>query len=281
MTSDLEGGEGNELDQAVQELTEYAHGFFPADAHDRANMALKLDHCLHVFREAGSILAREKVFPDQARVALWAALFHDIGRFPQYAGYATFDDRKSVDHGKMGVRVLKQQGFLRPLGPSLQKDVLVAVILHNRRFLPPGLPSRFAVPAKVVRDADKLDIFSVMLAHLRPGAPVNHVVTLGLRDDPSAYTSEIVAQIMQGCLADYGRMVWINDFRLLLCSWVYDLNFAAARRTVMERGVLDDLLSALPDTPDIRRAARKVRADLEAMAGDSDKLREKCATCCV
>ena len=257
--------EDADLERSLPALARYAGAFFPPDAQGRANMELKLEHCLRVFQEAEAIAAGEGLAEDPAKAALWAALFHDIGRFAQYARHATFDDRKSEDHARLGVRILKQHSFLDPLEPRLRKVVLAAVTLHNRRFLPPGLPDPFAVPAKVVRDADKLDIFAVILAHLRPGAPANHVVTLGLRDDPSAYTREVVAQVMRGRLADYAKMVWINDFRLLMCSWIYDLNFATSRNAVLERGILDELLAPLPDTEEIRQLAWKVRADLKAM----------------
>jgi putative nucleotidyltransferase with HDIG domain len=261
VTADADG-----LERAALCLTRFAHEFVPPDRQDQSNITLKLNHCLRVFREAEAIVAGERLDRETSQVALWAALFHDVGRFPQYARHGTFDDRKSEDHGRLGVRVLKERDFLHPLPPLQKKAVMAAVILHNRRFLPQGLPGRIALPARVVRDADKLDIFAVMLAHLRPGAPANHVVTLGLRDDPAAYTPAIILQIMQGRLADSAKMVWINDFRLLLCSWIYDLNFTASRRTVLERGFVEELLAPLPDTPDIRRVAQKIRTDIAIQA---------------
>lgn len=252
------------LESASAALKEFALSFLPPDEQGQANIFLKLDHCLRVFQEAQAIVQDEAMAADTARTALWAALFHDIGRFPQYARYATFDDRKSTNHARLGVRVLKREGLLQPLPLPRQKAVLAAVILHNRRFLPPGLPEGVAVPAKVVRDADKLDILAVMLEHLRPGAPRNKVVTLGLRDDPAAYTQAVIDQIMAGRLADYGDMIWFNDFRLLLCSWIYDFHFAASRNALRQRCFVEELLAELPDTREIRRAAAKIRMDLAA-----------------
>jgi hypothetical protein len=62
------------------------------------------------------------------------------------------------------------------------------------------------------------------------------------------YNEDLVQQILDGELGDYALMRTLNDFRLLLCSWVYDLNFPATRKAVLERGYLDELLSGLPDT---------------------------------
>ncbi len=263
------------MEAPVLALVDFAREHFPADAQDRANMALKLDHCLRVFQEAETITTREDLPPNATRRSLWAALFHDVGRFPQYAAHKTFDDRKSTDHGCLGVRTLKRRNLLESLDEQDRKAVQTAVVLHNKRFLPPGLPDWAAVPAKVVRDADKLDIFQVMLEHLRPGAKNNPVVTLGLHDEPGVCTDALVEQILAGKLGDYAKMRTLNDFRLLLCSWVYDLNFPASRQLVQERGylneLLEELLDELPDRPKIRRVRETVLWHLEMGVPPRDK----------
>jgi len=254
---------GSNLEASVLELVGFARNHFLADVQDRCNMALKLDHCLRVYQEAEAIVIEEGLQPWAAHVALRAALFHDVGRFPQYAAYKTFDDRKSVDHGRLGVRVLKRYGLLKAQDDWERKAICVAVMLHNKRFLPAGLPDWAAVPVRVVRDADKLDIFLVMLEHLRPGAPNNPVVTLGLRDEPDVCTNTLAEQVLAGKLGDYAEMRTLNDFRLLLCSWVYDLNFPATKQAIRQRGYIEELLADLPDTPQIRAVRSAVHSALE------------------
>ncbi len=65
-------------------------------------------------------------------------------------------------------------------------------------------------------------------------------------------------------LAEYNDMVWINDFKLLICSWIYDLNFPATRRAVLERGYLDAILSLLPDIPEFTALGERLKQDLAA-----------------
>jgi len=231
-------------------------------------MALKLDHSLRVFQEAQTLVKAENIPAPLARTALFGALFHDIGRFAQYMRYQTFNDRESVNHARLGVSTLKRLGFLDHLEGNVRKVVLSAVILHNRRFLPPHLPEQTAVPARLVRDADKLDIFMVMIRHLQPGAEVNPVVTLGLRDEPDRYSEDLLDQILAGELGDYNRMGTLNDFRLLLCSWVFDLNFATARQAMHQRGYLQTLLRDLPDTPRIRQFGQKIQQAANAPEPD-------------
>jgi hypothetical protein len=46
-------------------------------------------------------------------------------------------------------------------------------------------------------------------------------------------------------------MRYINDFKLLLISWVFDLNFPASRRAFLNRGYADELLRSLPERPEL------------------------------
>ena len=45
-----------------------------------------------------------------------------------------------------------------------------------------------------------------------------------------------------------------NDFKLLLISWAFDLNFKASFRMIRKQGYLQALAATLPDMPETRRA---------------------------
>ena len=63
-------------------------------------------------------------------------------------------------------------------------------------------------------------------------------------------------------MVNYQEMVWVNDFKLLLCSWIYDLNYRVSRRVVRERGYLEKLLGYLPQSPEFKRLGQQLREDL-------------------
>ncbi|MDY7000643.1 MAG: HD domain-containing protein [Thermodesulfobacteriota bacterium] len=242
----------------------HVESFHKGTPEDVANIDLKKDHSLRVLEEAQSITRSLDLAPGLAGLCHVAALFHDLGRFTQYAKYHTFNDKISEDHGRLGLKVLRQTGILKGLSPKERSLVQTAVLLHNRRFLPRGLRPDAALAVRVVRDADKLDIFPVLLTHFAPNAPLNLVVMLNLKPHETEYTPGILAQVMARGLAEYNDMVWINDFKLLICSWVYDLNFPATRRAVLERGYLDTTIGLLPDTPEFTALGERLKKDLSA-----------------
>jgi len=251
---------------APKGLTPYLNWFadFTAPYLDTGDsrVVLKRDHTLRVFDNALRITPNLALEPHLEFLTHLAALFHDVGRFPQYARFRSFDDRVAGNHGYAGVRLLRQSPVLAGLTGAARRTVLAAVGLHNRRDLPPKLPPEVDVAVRVVRDADKLDIFQVMLAHFAPGAPHDSVINLGLTPHTDRYTPAILARVQARRLADYSRMVWVNDFKLLLCSWIYDLNFPSSRRLLRQRGHLDRLLSYLPQTPEFTALGRQLQYDL-------------------
>lgn len=221
-----------------------------AEAPEHAdNMRLKRDHCLRVLDEARAITAAlgPHRAPDAGlvRTIHLAALYHDVGRFEQLRRYGTFDDSRSESHGALGVRAIRHCALLDAEPARAARVVRAVVALHNRRDVPAGLPSDVALALDVVRDADKLDILTVMLGQFRSGRE-NKVVTLGMEAAPDKYTSELLDDLWAGRPGRYEAMRYENDFRMLLLSWVFGMNFAASRRAFLERGHVRALVGMLP-----------------------------------
>lgn len=241
----------------------YVQGFFRGGPSFDEHIALKRDHTWRVLQEAERITASLDIAQRLARLIELSALVHDIGRFPQLRDFGTFDDSRSVNHGLLGFRTLRREGLLESLDPAARKLVLQTVLWHNRPSLPSGIPPDLDCALKAVRDADKLDIYRVVISHLQAPGPKDETVTLGLRDDPEAYNPAIVERVMAGRGVRYEQMGSVNDFALLLCSWSSDLNFEATRRAVLKRGYMADLCSLLPDAPPIRQLQAELFRRLE------------------
>ena len=191
-------------------------------------------------------MGNEHISAQTGRLAEWAALYHDVGRFVQYRKYRTFKDGVSVNHAHLGFKTLRQGSFLQGLSGRQARVVLQAVFMHNRAALPRHLPEPLGTVLSIVRDADKVDIIGVLSAHFFQENGDDQVLTLGLSNDPGRYSQHILEQIRADSFVDYRQMVWVNDFKLLLCSWVYALTFATARNVLRNRGQIQQLLASLP-----------------------------------
>ena len=215
---------------------------------DTSPMNLKLRHSLNVLENARRIVEGEKFDAATARLCLLSALYHDVGRFEQYLRYHTFRDRESCNHGLMGVRILKAQGCLEQEPPETRKLVMAAVGMHNRFALPASTPPTVALITNVVRDADKLDILRIMDEHLGGPAPYNPTVVLQQPDDPTIASEAVLRAVFEHRVAAYAALRCVNDFRLLLGTWFFDLHFATCRRKFLHDGYADNLLRRMPDS---------------------------------
>lgn len=237
----------------------YVSSFATSVEEDQRNIAIKADHtdqvCANAVRIAGDLHLR----PQDAMLAEAIALFHDVGRFPQYREYRTFDDSISVNHAAVGAKVLLEREVLRELARRHQDIIIRAVTLHNVFTLPKGLDDETALFARLIRDADKLDILRVVIEYFEQDAGSRaEAVALGLPDRPG-YSNEVLSCLLRGEMARKDALTTQNDFKLLQLAWLYDLNFTSSFRMVVERNYIRKIADKLPRTDEIDRAVERVR----------------------
>ena len=213
----------------------------------RVHIDLKRDHSLRVHALASKIVAGEGL--PQPHLYVAAALLHDIGRFPQFERFGTYRDDMSVDHGDEGASFLRENGFLEGFSERDRACLQDVVRLHNKRELPQGMDPLERSVCDVVRDADKLDIVPVVLSAMAADGPCDPVVTLGLADEPGAWTASVLETVEAGANPAYADLRYMNDFKLLLASWGPKLVHRSSRRLFAVRGSLDRIFAILPDSP--------------------------------
>lgn len=233
--------------------------FHSSDGEEQKNIALKEEHTSRVCANIRRIAREESLDAGRVALAEAVALFHDIGRFPQYRRYGTFKDSISVNHAVLGAELLIQGGVLDKFPRNDQVIVIQAVRHHNAFAVPAFLDAESAQYLRLVRDADKLDIWRVFLEFYRlPEGERASAVSLGFPDLP-ACSPEVIAAL---CRRELVRLAWVkslNDFKLLQLSWVYDLNFPASFRMLVERDYISGLEAALPPHEEVRQAVQAVR----------------------
>lgn len=224
----------------------YVQSVREAENGDDGPHALKLEHTFAVLDAARAIAEAEGLEASYRRAVLLAALYHDVARFEQYLRFRTFRDADSFNHALAGVKILRREGLLAGETKAARRIILAAVGLHNRFALPQGLPRDVLLAAHIVRDADKLDILRVMNAHLSRPGPHNPTVVLGLPDDPRAAGQAVLEAVAAGRIPSYRDLTCVNDFRVLLGSWFFDMHFPSSRRRFLSDGNGRAIVAGLP-----------------------------------
>lgn len=247
----------------------YVQPFKSGNADQQQNIILKEEHTKRVCKEILDIGKELGLTDKDLCLAEIIALLHDIGRFEQYARYQTFADRDSVDHAAFGVKILQENGVLNKLDKPMQSLILRTISYHNRRALPQQESATCLFFSKLLRDADKLDIWRVVTDYYyQKDEKRNNVIELGLPDTPEI-SCDVYKDLMDGRIVDVTHLKNLNDFKLLQIGWIYDVNFTPTFQRVRDRRYLEMIRDVLPKSNKIEEIFSVIQSYLD------DKIQNK------
>lgn len=246
----------------------YTRRFAGVDGRLHPMQQLKVDHSRRVVTYADRIMTTEK-WPEARRLLGRAcALLHDVGRFSQYAEFATFADHHSINHATRGAEVLRAEGALDALPEGERETILVAVGCHNLREMAPTLAPEHAALAHLVRDADKLDIFRILADAIRQGHLEDHPEIAWSLPEHGPVNPEILAAVSAGQTVGYQLVHSLCDFVLIQVGWLHGfLHYDAAVALADESQALEfreAYVRAIDDSPAVRACFASTRAAMLA-----------------
>ncbi len=253
--------EQKQLDKFSVWFDDYIAGFYGDDEVIDANLKLKEEHSRRTCREMLYLAGELGLDDNQKRLSETIALFHDIGRFEQFVKYRTYSDVGSVDHCRLGLEVLQRAEVLDGVDRQEKQLIEKAIEYHGCKELPDDLNGQCLLFSKLIRDADKIDALNVVVRYYKQyrDNPQGFKLDLELPDEPG-YSAEVVDELLRGQSIDYRRLRTLNDLKLCLLGWVYDVNFTPTLKRIKQRRYLEKLLGFLPDTEDIERVKEKIFA---------------------
>lgn len=194
-------------------------------------------------------------------------LFHDVGRFRQYSIYKTFNDAQSEDHAELGLKVLEEEmPYWRDLSAADAELVRFAIRNHNKKEIEPTKDKRKLLFARLIRDADKLDIYRVLTPYLAPEG-ADKAPRFIQAEASQLASPDFVQAFAEGKQADYRKLRTHGDRKLVRLMWVYDINFSWTLRKITERGYVDLIIKYLPEQEGLEKGILRLR----------QYIREKCA----
>ncbi len=193
---------------------------------------LKIIHTNHVVAIMEQLCKRRGLDPHLTSLALICAQFHDIGRFEQLKRYDTFLDHMSVNHALLSCRILWEKGILSGLSGTDRQMVLTAIANHNKLEIDRSVPKSFLPLCRLIRDADKCDIFRVF-------AEEDMVDVVGVPDSEVAKEtiSPAVLQAVREhrCIDKVIRKTYL-DYWISFVGYFFDLNYPESFAIAREQG---------------------------------------------
>lgn len=218
-------------------------------------ISYKYYHTFRVADNAEKIAESLNMSVEEIEIAYLCGLLHDIGRFYQVKNYKTYEDRaiNNFDHGDLGYKVLSE-GLIRRFIDTDKYDNIIfeAVRNHNKMKIDYSkdyneLTLKYI---KITRDADKLDIFSVI-------ASKETVINYDNFED-GGITPEIIQDFKDRKIVDYNRLRTQVDKAVVYLGYVYDIYFDYTFDCIIK----NDYLKKYVDALNVDKDTRKVLDDL-------------------
>lgn len=143
-----------DLEKAKQEFIDYTNKY---DVKSKS-INRKIEHSIRVMNISKELSTKIGLKEEQVELATLIGLLHDIARFEQFTQFQTYVDLNSFDHGDYGVGILEKD--IRKYIKTNKYDEIIkkAIKNHNKFEIEQGLTDEELLFAKIIRDADKIDI---------------------------------------------------------------------------------------------------------------------------
>ena len=222
-----------DIENAKKVFNEYVKNFNPEDG----RIKLKIEHILRVANYSKQIATNLKLNEEQIQLAELIGIFHDIGRFKQAEKYHTFSDKESgINHAEYSIKVLYEDNLIEKFKVDSKYNHIIkkAVLNHNKATIEDELEDDELLFAKIIRDADKLDI-------------ITHVITEYDFESVFWYpefncdkiNEELIKIMFENHTLDYAKIKNNADQILSFYNMIFDLNFKASLQELLSNTALN------------------------------------------
>lgn len=178
---------------------------------------LKYDHSIRVMNLMIKYAKKLGFDSYEVELASVIGLLHDIGRFEQLKEYDSFNDKETIDHATLGVKLLFEDNLIKKFWSNKDDYELIkfAIENHNKLNIEKCNNEKFLKYAKLIRDTDKIDILYVY----------------GVSDELKVRSENIsISKPILNCIKDnktvsYDLINNKNDELSVSFSYIFDINY--------------------------------------------------------
>jgi len=226
----------------------------------------KYIHTLNVVKVTLMLCEKLGLSKDGIVLAFYLALFHDLGRFREVVRQNEFNNLK-FDHGAYSNKILFNDGFINNFKIDEKDYSLIkkAVYFHNKKDLIDNLTDRERLFCKILRDADRIDIFRVLAERKE-----RTIIFDGISDEKllrKFYTDESI---------DIKDLRTKGDRVLLRLSFIKLFSFQESSEVLKELGYFDEYLSTIEVLEEHKELFNELITEInKVLEGEKKYVREK------
>lgn len=225
------------IEEAKKIFNEYVSHYNMEDE----KIKLKVKHTYQVLNRSRDVAVSLNFSEEEKELAMLIGLLHDIGRFEQVKLHNTFDDTV-FPHSKYGIKILFGENHIRDYIKDDKYDKVIynAIKYHSDFKLDEEkLDEKSLLHAKLIRDADKLDIFRVILEE-----NMKAISTISKEQLEKDYITDIVYNDLMECkgILRSKRHTSIDVIASFI-GFIYDINYKFSFEYVLENNFIEKIIN--------------------------------------
>ena len=226
-----------DLEKCKKEFLKYTEKF----DFEKEGIKRKQLHSLRVMEESKKVAKALKLNKEEIELAELIGLLHDIGRFEQYNRENEQCNEMLLDHANLGVEVLVKDDYMKKYIDDKHyiPIILKAIKNHNKLEIEDDLNEEELLYAKIIRDADKLDIFYEGV----------EIYWNTKKEKENIENSKISSKIEEQ-LKNEKQVKKLGNERndtvdslLMLLSYIYDINFRETLEIIDKENYVNKILN--------------------------------------
>lgn len=226
-----------DLIKAKKEFEKYVETY----GKENPKILKKIEHSYRVIDVSKEIAKSLDLDEENIELAKLIALLHDIGRFEQLKIYDTFSDKDSIDHADFGVNILFNNNYIRKFIDTDKYDNIIykAIKNHNKYKVEDGLDEKELLHSKIIRDADKTDIYEVYILDIENN---ENIIFNYDNISKEKISKKVLESFKLHKLVDRNYTVNEADKYAAALAFVFDYNFNKGLEIVKEKRYIEKLI---------------------------------------
>ena len=234
------------LQKEIELFNEYVNDFDSLEE----NIIRKKEHSIRVMNHSIMIAKSLGLNEEDIYLAGLIGLLHDIGRFPQWQMFHTFNDLISVDHGVLGAEILKKNNYIKKYISDEESIsiILAAIINHNKFKIDSSVKGKTVIFSQIIRDADKIDIMEYLgNSPLKDGGKCSHNVVVNLENEELLLNAKVNNEA---------------DLVIRMLCFIFDLNTRYAINYVLDNHLIEQKINLLKGHIEEKIDLEKIKEEL-------------------
>ena len=219
---------------------------------DNKDIFLKYEHTFEVVNVMEKICKKLDLSEEQTSLAKAIAYFHDLGRFEQLRRTSTYRD-DLLDHAEYGADLLIKEEYIKKfsIDEKYYQIIEKAVRHHNKLEINEELNSEEELYVKLIRDADKIDIYRVMVKFFE-----NNFFVL-----PS---EKVLNEFYNHKSINKKDIKNKSDSLICQMAFTFDLNYEESKELLKETRYYQDYINSInvSDEQEVKEIFEKVKLEI-------------------